>query len=132
VPSADPRELAEVPLFESLSEPERAEVAARFEVKEVGPGVRLVTEGATGLSFFILQQGVASVTAGDEEIASLRPGDFFGEIALRHGRRTATVTTTSPVRLLVLFGDDFRRLEADFPAVAAEIEAATKKRLEQS
>ena len=132
MPSADPSELAEVPLFGSLSEAELAEVATRFEVKDVGPGVRLVGEGATGLSFFILRQGRASVTAGGEEIASLGPGDFFGEIALlRHGRRTATVTTTSPVRVLVLFGDDFRDLQETFPGVAAEIEAAMQKRLER-
>jgi cAMP-binding proteins - catabolite gene activator and regulatory subunit of cAMP-dependent protein kinases len=132
VPSADPSELAEVALFGSLSEAELAEVATRFEVKDVGPGARLVGEGATGLSFFVLRRGRASVTAGGEEIASLGPGDFFGEIALLgQGRRTATVTTTSPVRLLVLFGDDFRQLQATFPGITAEIEAAMQKRLER-
>ncbi len=132
MPTADPSELVGVPLFGSLSEAELAEVAARFEVKDVGCGVRLVGEGATGLSFFILREGQASVTSGGEEIASLGPGDFFGEIALLgHGRRTASVTTTSSVRVLVLFGDDFRYLQATFPGITAEIEAAMQKRLER-
>jgi CRP/FNR family cyclic AMP-dependent transcriptional regulator len=132
VPSADPSELAALPLFASLSAAELADVATRFEVKEVGSGVRLVGEGATGLSFFVLRQGRASVSAGGEEVASLGPGDFFGEIALLgHGRRTATVTTTSAARVLVLFADDFRHLQSSFPGVAAEIEAAMKKRLER-
>ena len=48
------------------------------------------------------------------------------------GRRTATVTTISPVRVLVLFGDDFRDLQATFPGIAAEIEAAMQQRLEPS
>lgn len=99
-------------------------------MKEVGPGVRLAGEGATGSSFFVLRHGEATVTAGGEEIASLSAGDFFGEIALLgHGRRTATVTTRSPARVLVLVGNDFRELQAAFPEVAAEIEAQMRKRL---
>ena len=130
MPSADPSELAEVPLFGSLSAAELAELATRFEVKEIGPGVRLAGEGATASSFFVLCRGGATVTAGGEEIASLGSGDFFGEIALLgHGRRTATVTTTSPTRVLVLFGNDFRELQAAFPGVGAEIEAEMQRRL---
>jgi CRP-like cAMP-binding protein len=131
VPSADPSELAEVPLFRSLSEADLINIAARFEVKDVGPGVRLVGEGATGPSFFVLREDGVSLTAGGEEIASFGPGDFFGEMALLgSGRRSANVTTTSPVRVLVLFGDDFRYLQATFPRVAAEIDAEMQKRLE--
>jgi CRP-like cAMP-binding protein len=133
VPAADPSELASVPLFESLSEPELAELAGWFEVKDVGPGVRLVGEGATGYSFFVVSEGEAAVTAGGENVASLGPGDFFGEMALLGGgRRTATVTTTSAVRVLVLFGSDFRRLQESHPGVAARIEAAMRLRLERS
>jgi CRP-like cAMP-binding protein len=133
VPAADPSELASVPLFESLSEPELAELAGWFEVKDVGPGVRLVGEGATGYSVFVVSEGEAAVTAGGENVASLGPGDFFGEMALLGGgRRTATVTTTSAVRVLVLFGSDFRRLQESHPGVAARIETAMRLRLERS
>jgi CRP/FNR family transcriptional regulator, cyclic AMP receptor protein len=129
---AGPADLASVPLFESLSETQRAEVAAWFEVKEVGAGVRLVSEGTTGFSFFVISEGTAAVTVGDEDVASLGPGDFFGEMALvSPGRRTATVTTVSPARVLVLVGDDFRRLQADYPVVAAKIEGAVQTRLDQ-
>jgi CRP-like cAMP-binding protein len=129
VASADPSELAEIPLFASMSATELADVAGRFEVKEVGPGVRLAGEGTTGSSFFILGHGGASVTAGGEEIAYLGPGDFFGEIALLgHGRRTATVTTTSSARVFVLFREDFDYLQTTFSAVGAEIEAAMQER----
>ena len=132
MPCADPTELAEVPLFRSLTDVELTELAARFEAKDVGPGTRLVGEGTTGSSFFVLRQGQASVATAGKEIALLGPGDFFGEIALLgQGRRTATVTTISPARVLVLFGDDFRHLQAAFPAVAAEVEAAMRERLEE-
>jgi CRP/FNR family transcriptional regulator, cyclic AMP receptor protein len=132
VVSAGPSDLASVPLFESLSGPELAEVAASFEVREVGAGVRLVGEGATGSSFFVVGAGTVAVTAGGEQIASLGPGDFFGEMALLGpGRRHASVTTASPSRVYVLFGDDFRRLRASHPGVAARIEGAVQKRREQ-
>ena len=112
--SARLSDLADVPLFASLTDSERAEIAAWFEVKNVACGVRLVGEGATGSTFFVLPKGGWSVTANGELIASLGPSDFFGEMALLGaGRRTATVTTTSEARVLVFFGDDFRRLQVD-------------------
>jgi len=133
VPCADPADLASLPLFGSLSESELAEVAGWFEVKEVGVGVRLTGEGATGHAFFVICAGGAAVTAQGEEIATLGAGDFFGEIALLgEGRRTATVTTTSRSRILVLFGPDFSRFQATFPGVAAELDAAMQQRLQRS
>jgi voltage-gated potassium channel len=130
---ADPSELASLPLFGSLSESELAEVAAWFELKDVEPGVRLVGEGATGHSFFVLCGGEVVVTAQGEELRTLGRGDFFGELALLgQGRRTATVTTCAPSRVLVLFGSDFERFRATHPGVAAELEAAVQQRLERS
>jgi CRP-like cAMP-binding protein len=132
VPTANPSDLALVPLFESLSESELTELAGWFEVKDVKAGVRLIGEGATGHSFFVLSEGEVTVMARGETIASLAAGDFFGEMALLGaGRRKATVSTTSPARLLVLFGDDFRRLQASHPGITAQIEAAMQKRFEQ-
>ena len=130
MPSASPSELASVQLFESLAESELAEVAAWFEVREVGPGVRLVGEGTTGYCFFVIGEGEVVVTVDGEPIASLGPGEFFGEMALLGpGRRTATVTTTTPARVLVLFGDDFVRLTASYPGIGAGIEAVMQQRL---
>ena len=130
---ADPSDLASLPLFGSLSESELAEVATWFETREIGPGVRLVGEGATGHSFFVICEGEAAVTARGEELGTLHAGDFFGELALLEaGRRTATVTTTAPSRVLVLFGNDFTRLRTKYPGVSAELEAAMQRRLERS
>jgi len=127
---AELSDLADVPLFASLTDAQRAEIAAWFEVKEVAAGVRLVGEGTTGSTFFVLARGDVVVTANGELIATLGPTDFFGELALlREGRRTATVTTTSEARVLVLFGDDFSRLRSNYPKIAAEIDAAMIRRL---
>jgi CRP-like cAMP-binding protein len=133
VPGADPSDLASLPLFDSLAESERAEVAAWFEDREVGAGVKLVGEGATGHSFFVIRDGEVVVTAHGEEIAKLDAGDYFGELALLGElRRTATVATTGPSRLLVLFGPDFNRLRTAYPAIAAELEATMQRRLGRS
>ena len=132
MPGPAPSDLTSLPLFGSLSDSELAEVAGWFEVREVGAGVRLAGEGATGYSFFVISDGEVAVTAQEDEIATLRAGDFFGEVALLgEGRRTATVTTTTPSTMLVLFGMDFSRLRARFPAIAAELEAAMQQRLQR-
>ena len=133
MPGTDASDLTSLPLFGSLSDSERAEVAAWFEMKEIGAGVKLVGEGATGHSFFMICEGEVAVTEHGDVIATLRAGDFFGEVALLGaGRRTATVTTTQPSQVLVLFGNDFTRLRTRFPAVAAELEAAMQRRLQRS
>jgi CRP-like cAMP-binding protein len=122
-------ELAAVPLFASLTESERSELARSFDSRAVSEGVELAGQGASGYSFFILTEGSAVVTDGDSTIAQLGPGDFFGEGAiLGSGRRTATVTTTSPSTVLVMFGTEFRRLELAHPEIAAAIEDVMEER----
>jgi CRP-like cAMP-binding protein len=129
VPAASPSDLASAPLFAALSEPELAQAAEWFDVRAVAAGVRLVGEGTTGLSFFVILDGSATVTSGGGAVATLGPGDFFGEMALLGGgRRTATVTTGAPTRVLVLFGEDFRRLQAAHPAIAERIQATVRDR----
>jgi CRP-like cAMP-binding protein len=122
-------DLAHIPLFESLSDDERTELAGWFDVQNVSEGVRLAGEGASGYSFYVLAEGSAVVTAEGVTVASYAPGDFFGEMAiLGEGRRTATVTTTSPSKILVLFGTDFRQLQQTHPAIAARLEEAMQQR----
>ncbi len=121
--------LATVPLFASLGEEELARVSEWMEIRHAEVGERLVSEGASGYSFFVLQEGAATVTRDGEEIATLGPGDFFGELALTgDGRRTATVTATSPVTLAAMFGSQFRLLERELPDVADRIRRAATER----
>jgi CRP-like cAMP-binding protein len=123
-------ELASVPLFNSLNDGQLAELAQWFDVKDASEGARLCGEGASGYSFFVLTRGTASVTCDGESVGTLEPGDFFGEIAiLGDGRRTATVTTSSPATLLVMFGTEFRQLEAAHPDIAARVRDAMNERL---
>jgi voltage-gated potassium channel len=133
VPCATADDLAGIPLFEGLDDAGRAEIAPWFEVSDVSPGVPLTGEGATGYSFFVIGDGTASVSVDGVEVREFGAGDFFGELALLgEGRRTASVTTTSPARLLVLFGTEFRRLQQDHPSLAERIEAGVRARLQSA
>jgi CRP-like cAMP-binding protein len=123
-------ELGGVPFFSGLDDAQLGELANWFHVQNAGEGVRLVGEGAPGYTFFILIDGTAKVTSEGRSLATLGPGDFFGEVAiLGAGRRTATVTSYSPVRLLVLFGTEFRQLEAAYPQIATRIKEAMQARV---
>jgi CRP-like cAMP-binding protein len=125
----DTEVLASVPLFASLAETDLSQIAPWFESRSVSEGVELVGQGASGYSFFILTDGAAVVANGDVALAALQPGDCFGEAAmLGGGRREATVTTTEPSQVLVMFGTEFRRLQQAQPQIAAAIEAIDRRR----
>jgi CRP-like cAMP-binding protein len=122
-------DLAALPLFGALDDEQLGRLADWFHEQNAQEGVRLVGEGAPGYTFFILLEGTAEVTSEGRSLATLGPGDFFGEIAiLGDGRRTATVTTASPVRLLVIFDTEFRQLEARHPEIATRIAEAMQAR----
>jgi CRP-like cAMP-binding protein len=123
-------DLSSAPLFESLDDEQRRQVASWFHVENASEGVRLCGEGCHGYTFFVMTEGTADVTADGELLTTLGPGDYFGEVAiLGSGRRTASVTSTSQVRLLVMFGTEFRRLEATYPEIASRLTEAMQARL---
>ena len=131
MPDATTWDLAGIALLDDLEPEELTKIAPWFEVQDVSPGVNLTGEGASGYSFYILSDGTASVTIDGVEVNTLGPGDFFGELAiLGDGVRTATVTTTSPSRLLVVFGTEFRQLQQEQPDLASRIEAGVRARLQ--
>lgn len=129
----EPEQLAAVPLLASLKPEQRKAIATLTRLRSEPEGTELVGEGAPGYVLFILIDGTATVTSGGAELATLGPGDFFGEIALAsESRRTATVTAASPVTVAVMFGSDFRVFERDFPEAAALMKQAVEERLSRS
>jgi len=128
-----PEQLADSPLFASLTDEQLRAVASLMDVVTQPAGATLVGEGAPGFSVFVLLDGTADATAEDLPLSTLRAGDYFGEIALLDApRRTATVTATSPVTLAVMYGSDFRVFERDFPNAAEQMKETTARRLERS
>jgi CRP-like cAMP-binding protein len=81
-------DLAALPLFNALDDDQLGELATWFHPESKAEGTRLVGEGAPGYTFFVLTDGTAAVTSEGQSLATLEPGDFFGEIAiLGDGRR---------------------------------------------
>jgi CRP-like cAMP-binding protein len=120
-------DLAGVALFDVLDDEARSTIAPWFDVEEISANMKLVGEGCPGYTFFVLQDGSARVTIEGVEVRTLSSGDFFGELALLgDGMRTATVTTTSPSRVLVLFGTEFRLLQQDYPELSERIESGLR------
>jgi len=123
-------ELAAAPLFASLDEAEMAEIAVWFDVRTVSEGVRLAGEGASGYFFFVLADGTASVTLDGEELATLGPGDFFGELSVLDGRpRPAQVVTEGPATCLALASWDFEAVLLAEPRVSLAVLRGLASRL---
>ena len=125
----DERRLESIPLFASLSHHERRQVAQWADEVDIGEGERLVNQGAFAHEFFVILEGQAEVTREGDHLADLGPGDFFGEIALElEDRRTATVTATTPMKVVVMFGRDFHQMESSMPQVTEQIRKAMEER----
>lgn len=85
--------LRRVPLFADLEKRDLAQIASSFKAREYAAGDTLATEGESGVGFFLIESGEATVSVRGQEIARLKAGDSFGEVALiDDGARTATVT----------------------------------------
>jgi CRP/FNR family transcriptional regulator, cyclic AMP receptor protein len=124
------RELTYYPLFQPLSKHERETVGRFLDKIDVRAGKKLASEGSFAHEFFVIEKGEASVTQGDATIATLGPGDFFGEIALlERERRTATVTAQTDMTLLVMHQSGFSAMLDQSPAVADRLQAAIRARL---
>jgi CRP/FNR family cyclic AMP-dependent transcriptional regulator len=122
--------LAQVPLFAGLSKRELGEVAAIADEISLPAGRTLIEEGDRGREFFVLVEGDAVVTRKGRTINRVSGGAWFGEIALvAHVPRTATVTTESPVRLLVVTEHAFASLIRRIPAIAVKVLATVGERL---
>jgi CRP-like cAMP-binding protein len=121
--------LKDVSFFSSISEQDLAAVAEQADEVSVTAGSVLAREGDVGDKFFVIESGAAEVTRGGEPVAKLGAGDFFGEIALiREERRTATVTATSPMVLIVMTGSSFRSLDSSIPELRETVSKALTER----
>jgi CRP/FNR family transcriptional regulator, cyclic AMP receptor protein len=126
----NPTAVNSIPLFASVRRRWRADVARLADEVDVPSGYGLTEEGGYAREFFVVVEGTADVLRDGRLVATLGPGDFFGEVGLLgHGwTRTATVVATSPMRLLVLARHEFRELIARFPAIAGPIVDAAARR----
>ncbi len=116
------RLLAGVPLLAGLSRRDLEEVGRLADEVDVPEGRVLARQGATADEFFVIIDGTVRCERNDDHLCDLGPGDFFGELAvLGEMPRTATVTTTSPSRLLVVGHREFHAMLSKYPTVQRAI-----------
>jgi len=104
-------DLARVPLFSGLSSRQLKKLASSFRERTYGSGITIVREAQmSGVGFFVIVDGAAAVTVRGRKVATLGPGDYFGELAMiSRNERGATVTSEGTTRCLVIAFADFRR-----------------------
>jgi CRP-like cAMP-binding protein len=123
--------LKRVPLFGRCSGNELERISMIADELDFKEGKELAREGAAGREFFVIIEGTAEVTRGKSKLRTLSDGDFFGEISLiTKLPRTATVTTVSPLRALVITDRSFRRMLDDSPSIQRKVLEALGERLD--
>ena len=122
--------IRKVPLFAKLSKKALEDVAHIADELDLPKGKVMASEGDRGREFFVLLEGEADVTKGDRSINTMKEGDFFGEIALvTKMPRTASVTATTDVRVLVINERDFSALLKRSPEVGRSVAEALAERV---
>jgi CRP-like cAMP-binding protein len=117
-------------MFSGLSKKERDLVARFADEVDVPAGRTLTEEGGAAREVFVIESGTASVTRQGQVVATLGPGDIFGEIGvMKNQPRSATVTATSPMTLIVLFSQNFTALESQLDEVNEVVDRVMAERL---
>ena len=122
--------LRRVPLFSGCSKRELGEIASLADELHFEAGRTLIQEGKRGHEFIVLVEGTVEVTKGGRKLRTRGDDTFFGELALlSDAPRSATVTATSPVRVLVISASAFQRLLQASPQIPLKMLKTVVQRL---
>jgi CRP/FNR family transcriptional regulator, cyclic AMP receptor protein len=122
--------LQRVPLFADLNRREVGQIARLFKERRFAEGETVAREGSDGAAFFLIESGEATVSIRGKQRATLKAGDYFGEIALiDEGARSATVTGTSDLVCYGLTFWDFRPLVQGNAAIGWKLLQSLAKKL---
>jgi len=130
--------LSRVPLFSELSREELERISRVSVARSFPAGVRVFHEGDHSDACYLVRRGDLRVTREHPDgraiaLATLGPGDLFGELAMLDGEaRSASVETLTDSELLALPAADVRRLLADHPDISVKLIAALTKRLRET
>jgi CRP/FNR family cyclic AMP-dependent transcriptional regulator len=133
VPGAPIDVLRQVPLFADLGQRDLQRIARLFKERRFAAGETVVKEGSGGAAFYLIEAGEATVSVRGQPRATLRAGDYFGEIALiDEGVRSATITVSTDLVCHGLTLWDFRPLVENDGRVAWKLLQALAKRLREA
>jgi CRP-like cAMP-binding protein len=130
--------LSRVPLFDELSPAELARVASVTVPRSFPKGVRVFHEGDSSDACYVVRSGDLRVTRQHPDgraiaLATLGPGDIFGELAMFDGgTRSASIETLSECELLALPAADMRRVVSEHASIATKLIVALTRRLRET
>jgi CRP/FNR family transcriptional regulator, cyclic AMP receptor protein len=124
----DKARLKAIPLFANLDDHDLQVIATFADETSVSEGEVLVREGDFSYELMAIEEGTAEVRRGDESVATLGPGDFFGEVGvLQNEMRNATIVAKSAMRLITLTTWEIKRMR-NMPGVMDKINETIEAR----
>lgn len=125
--------LKAVPLFSSLDKKHLQTLAKTAADHTYEAGTVIVPQGATGVGFYLIADGQVAVDKSGKTVATLGPGQFFGEMALLDDQpRSASVRAVGRTRCLVIDRWEFWASVANEPEVLRTLLRETVRRLRQA
>lgn len=133
---SDRHSIADAAIFVHCNRRQRERLESLSSQVEIKPGYDLTKEGTKGLEFGVIVEGTATVTVAGRQVATLGPGDHYGEVALMEwvghhpdaSVRNATVTAVGDMTVAVMSVGEFQTLLVEFPDVADSIRRAARDR----
>ncbi|MCG8589245.1 MAG: cyclic nucleotide-binding domain-containing protein [Proteobacteria bacterium] len=127
------------PLFGFFARTQRSVLASQFRFLEIQPGTHIVEQGQVASALFVLLAGQADVSSTplgggpEKHLASLKPGDVFGELSLLDGEAAmGTVKATTRCWALALPETRFREMSDRSPALADWVAALAGDRRQRN
>ena len=121
-------QVTKVPMFTALGTVTLSEIVGKLRVRHYPPRIVVVRRDEPGDSMFFITEGEVEVRLPHASVR-LGQGGFFGEMALlTRMPRNATVVTTQPVTLLVLYASDFYEIAAHIPTLVEAVERESHRR----
>ena len=136
--SDEAQSLARVPLFKRLEAHELEHLAEEIDQVNYKAGDTIFNEHDRGDALYILEEGNVRIWVYDEDVkevtlAQLKPGDFFGELAvLDRGERSSSATAVTDIHLHRLSSDDFQKFLTDHPDAAIDVICEIAQRMRQT
>lgn len=122
--------LARVPLFSQLLPLERLALGALLQPVHFDRGNEILRQGEPGEALYLIEAGQVVVEQNETLIATLKEGDFCGEMALLTDRPiTATVRALTPTDVLKLPSDEFRTLLTQRPDIERQMRVMVEQRI---
>lgn len=123
--------LSRLALFADLSPPELAAVAQLMDEASFPRGTTALRSGVSGNAFYVITDGEAVVLIDGTERATLRPGDYFGEVGIFTSETTAAdvAASSEELRCAVLVGSELRPLLLEYPAIGVRMLEVGARRL---